>query len=133
MVRNVGGGRPGEVDRAAHGQPGKIGFCFAEDEEGSPWTPLSTDFGAVPGTNTVVLFTSDNGPFLSYGDHAGSAGPLRGGKLTTFEGGVRMPAMLRWPGHVPAGSVTDEDARKQYPQGWNAPKPYMRIVPQPRG
>jgi alkyl hydroperoxide reductase subunit AhpC len=32
-----------------------------------------------------------------------------------------------------AGSVTDEDARKQYPQGWNAPKPYMRIVPQPRG
>ncbi|HEY2909327.1 MAG TPA: sulfatase-like hydrolase/transferase, partial [Gemmataceae bacterium] len=58
--------------------------------------------------NTIVAFTSDNGPFLSYGDHAGSAKPLRGGKLTTFDGGVRMPAMLRWPGHVPAGQVTDE-------------------------
>jgi arylsulfatase A-like enzyme/dienelactone hydrolase len=58
--------------------------------------------------NTIVAFTSDNGPFLSYGEHAGSAGSLRGGKLTTFEGGVRMPAMLRWPGHVPAGRVVDE-------------------------
>jgi hypothetical protein len=59
VVRNVGGGRPGEVDRATHGNPGKIAFCFAEDEEGSPWTPLSADFGAAPGTNTVVLFTGE--------------------------------------------------------------------------
>lgn len=58
--------------------------------------------------NTLVLFTSDNGPFLSYGDHAGSAGPLRGGKLTTFEGGVRMPFLVRWPGKVPTGRVSDE-------------------------
>jgi arylsulfatase len=53
--------------------------------------------------NTFVIFTSDNGPFLSYGDHAGSAGPFRGGKLTAFEGGVRMPTIMRWPGHIPAG------------------------------
>ena len=59
VVRNVGGGRPGEVDRATHGNPGKIAFCFAEDEEGSPWTPLSADFGAKAGTNTVVLFTGE--------------------------------------------------------------------------
>ena len=59
VVRNVGGGRPGEVDRATHGNPGKIAFCFAEDEEGSPWPPLSTDFGAAPGTNTVVLVTGE--------------------------------------------------------------------------
>ncbi len=59
VVRNVGGGRPGEVDRATHGNPGKIAFCFAEDEEGSPWTPLSADFGAAPGTSTVVLFTGE--------------------------------------------------------------------------
>jgi hypothetical protein len=59
VVRNVGGGRPGEVDRATHGNPGKIAFCFAEDEEGSPWSPLSADFGAAPGTNTVVLFTGE--------------------------------------------------------------------------
>ncbi len=54
---------------------------------------------------TLVIFISDNGPFLSYGDHAGSAAPLREGKLTTFEGGVRVPCIIRWPTHVPAGRV----------------------------
>ena len=57
---------------------------------------------------TLVIFTSDNGPFLSYGSHAGSAGPLRGGKLTAFEGGVRMPCLMRWPGQIPAGRTCDE-------------------------
>lgn len=57
--------------------------------------------------NTLVIFSSDNGPFLSYGSHAGSAGPLREGKLTTWEGGVREPGIVRWPGHVPAGRVCD--------------------------
>jgi arylsulfatase A-like enzyme len=57
---------------------------------------------------TLVIFASDNGPFLSYGEHAGSAGPLRGGKLTCFEGGVRVPCLMRWPGHIPAGRVCDE-------------------------
>ena len=57
---------------------------------------------------TLVVFTSDNGPFLSYGEHAGSARPLREGKLTTFGGGVQVPCVMRWPGHVPAGRVTDE-------------------------
>src|SRR5205823_7147595 len=54
---------------------------------------------------TLVIFCSDNGPFLSYGNHAGSAGPLREGKLTTFEGGVRVPCLARWPGHVPGDRV----------------------------
>lgn len=57
---------------------------------------------------TLVIYTSDNGPFLSYGEHAGSAGGLREGKLTTFEGGVREPCLVRWPGKVPAGRVCDE-------------------------
>jgi arylsulfatase A-like enzyme len=57
---------------------------------------------------TLVIFTSDNGPFLSYGEHAGSAAPLREGKLTTFEGGVRVPCLVRWPGRVPAGRVSSE-------------------------
>jgi arylsulfatase len=57
---------------------------------------------------TLVIYASDNGPFLSYGEHAGSAGPLREGKLTTFEGGVRVPGIVRWPGRVPAGRVSDE-------------------------
>jgi arylsulfatase len=54
---------------------------------------------------TVVVFISDNGPFLSYGEHAGSAEPWREGKLTTFEGGVRVPCLVRWPGRVPAARV----------------------------
>src|SRR5579871_6790376 len=57
---------------------------------------------------TLVMFSSDNGPWLSYGDHAGSAGPLREGKGTVWEGGVREPFIARWPGHVPAGRVCDE-------------------------
>ncbi len=57
---------------------------------------------------TIVIFASDNGPFLSYGHHAGSAGPLREGKLTTFEGGVRVPAIMRWPQKIARGSVCRE-------------------------
>jgi arylsulfatase A len=59
---------------------------------------------------TLVLFTSDNGPWLSYGDHGGSAGLLREGKATTWEGGVREPFLARWPGHIPAGTVCREPA-----------------------
>lgn len=58
--------------------------------------------------NTLILFMSDNGPFLSYGNHAGNAAPLREGKLTSYEGGVRVPFIARWPGQVPAGKVNDE-------------------------
>ena len=67
--------------------------------------------------NTYVLFTSDNGPWLiknkdyadGYlpGDHGGSAGPLRSGKASTWEGGVRVPTILYGPGRVPAGTVCD--------------------------
>lgn len=60
--------------------------------------------------NTLVVFTSDNGPWLLYGDHAGSPGPLREGKMTTFDGGVRECCIVRWPGKVPAGVVCHEMA-----------------------
>lgn len=56
---------------------------------------------------TLVIFSSDNGPWLTYGEHAGSAAPLREGKLTAFEGGVRVPCLARWPGRIPA-AVNDE-------------------------
>ena len=56
---------------------------------------------------TFVIFTSDNGPWLNYGNHAGSTGPLREGKGTAFEGGPRVPAIMRWPGRIAAGAVTD--------------------------
>lgn len=58
--------------------------------------------------NTLVMVFSDNGPFLSYGSHAGSAAPLREGKLTSFEGGVRVPFIARFPGRIPAGRTSDE-------------------------
>ncbi len=60
--------------------------------------------------NTLVIFTSDNGPWLLFGDHAGSAGPLREGKATTFDGGVRECCIMRWPGKIPPGSVCREMA-----------------------
>lgn len=60
--------------------------------------------------NTLIIFMSDNGPFLSYGNHAGSSGDLREGKLTTFEGGVRTPCVMRWKGTIPAGTRCSEVA-----------------------
>lgn len=58
--------------------------------------------------NTVLIFTSDNGPWLRYGNHAGSSGPLREGKGTSWEGGTRVPCLMRWPGHIAAGSSGEE-------------------------
>ena len=60
--------------------------------------------------DTLVVFTSDNGPWSVYGDHAGSTGGLRGTKGTSFEGGVRVPAIFRWPGRIPEGQVCREVA-----------------------
>ncbi|MFO0923211.1 MAG: sulfatase-like hydrolase/transferase [Pirellulales bacterium] len=56
--------------------------------------------------NTLILFASDNGPFLSYGEHAGSAGKLREGKLTCYEGGMRVPAIARWKGRIASGKTS---------------------------
>jgi arylsulfatase A-like enzyme len=58
--------------------------------------------------NTLVVFTSDNGPWLSMKHHGGSALPLRDGKFSTYEGGMREPCIMRWPGKIPAGTVCDE-------------------------
>ena len=57
--------------------------------------------------NTYLIYTTDNGPWLPFRHHGGSAGPLREGKGTTFEGGQRVPCVMRGPG-IPAGSVCDE-------------------------
>lgn len=58
--------------------------------------------------NTIVIFTSDNGPWLSYGNHAGSAYPLREGKGTAWEGGQREPFIIKYPKGIPAGQVIEE-------------------------
>ena len=60
--------------------------------------------------NTLVIFTTDNGPWLSYGNHAGSARPLREGKGTAWEGGQRVPCIMWWPGQIPAGTACNEVA-----------------------
>ncbi len=59
VVRNVGGGKPGEIDRATHGNPGKLSFCFAEDEEGSPFEPLATSRGLPPLSDAITLFPGE--------------------------------------------------------------------------
>jgi len=59
---------------------------------------------------TLVIFLSDNGPWLEYGIDGGSAAPLAGGKGTQYEGGIRVPALMRWPGAVPAGESISEPA-----------------------
>ena len=56
VVRNVGGGKPQEVDRATLGNPGKYTYCFAEDEEGSSWEPLASDYGVPRGVSAVTVF-----------------------------------------------------------------------------
>ncbi|MDA1278309.1 MAG: sulfatase [Verrucomicrobia bacterium] len=58
--------------------------------------------------NTYVIYTSDNGPWLQFKNHGGSAGPLRAGKGTTFEGGQRVPCVMWGPGRIPAGTECDE-------------------------
>jgi arylsulfatase A len=57
-------------------------------------------------SNTLVIYTSDNGPWLPYGVDAGSAGPLKGAKGSVWEGGIRVPAIFRWPSRIPANTVS---------------------------
>ncbi|KPK08471.1 MAG: arylsulfatase [Gemmatimonas sp. SG8_28] len=82
---------------------------------------------------TLVVFTSDNGPWLVFGNHAGSAGPFREGKATTFEGGHRVPTIFRWPGRIPAGReigelATGMDLLPTFARLANATLPTDRIV-----
>jgi arylsulfatase len=60
--------------------------------------------------NTLIIFTSDNGPWLNFGNHGGTCHGLRQGKGTAFEGGQRVPAIMRWPAVIPAGVRSDSFA-----------------------
>jgi arylsulfatase A-like enzyme len=60
--------------------------------------------------NTIFIFTTDNGPWLNYGNHAGSSGGLREGKTTSWEGGQRVPCIISWPASIPTGTVCNKVA-----------------------
>lgn len=82
--------------------------------------------------NTLIIFTSDNGPWLNYGNHAGSAGGFREGKGTTFEGGHRVPAIICWPEVIPPGSICNQltstiDIFPTIAELLNLPMPKVRV------
>ena len=82
--------------------------------------------------NTLVIFTSDNGPWLNFGDHGGSAGGLREGKGTVFEGGNRVPCIMKWPAVIPPGTVCNNlastiDLLPTFAAITGAPLPYNKI------
>ncbi|MDN5288888.1 MAG: Cerebroside-sulfatase [Mucilaginibacter sp.] len=60
--------------------------------------------------NTLIIFTSDNGPWLTFGNHAGNSGGFREGKGTAWEGGLRVPCIMRWPGKIQAGTICNNMA-----------------------
>ena len=82
--------------------------------------------------NTLVIFTSDNGPWIAYGNHAGSTGGLREAKATTFNGGLRVPLIARWKGVIPAGTICERlasniDLLPTFAQIARAPLPAHKI------
>ncbi len=82
--------------------------------------------------NTLVIFTSDNGPWLNFGNHAGSAGGLREGKGCSFEGGQRVPCLMKWPGQIQEGTVCNKlastiDLLPTLADITNSPLPEKRI------
>jgi arylsulfatase A len=91
------------VGRSAGGKYGDV----IEEMDWSAGQILEALRAAGLDRRTLVVFTSDNGPWLPYRHHAGSSGPLKEGKGTTWEGGVRTPAIFWWPGTVRPGTVTE--------------------------
>jgi arylsulfatase A len=81
---------------------------WVEEVDWSVGEVLKALRGASLDKNTLVIFTSDNGPWLTQGERGGSAGPLRDGKTSTWEGGVRVPTIAWWPGRIAGGVSHDQ-------------------------
>jgi hypothetical protein len=94
IIRNVGGGLPGEIDRAVFGNPGKYTFCFAEDESDPKWTPLNVARGFKRGTSTVTLFHGDGVQGISAGRSRTPEGLAR--SLAMGLGAVCHPKLAEW-------------------------------------
>lgn len=95
---------PEFVDKSARGL---YGDCV-EEVDWSVGQVLKTLEETGLDENTLVFFSSDNGPWLTFDEQGGSAGLLKDGKGCTWEGGMREPTVVRWPGHVKAGVVTQQ-------------------------
>ena len=96
-------------EREGHSQAGLFGDVIKEIDWSVGQVVAALQEAGVE-NNTLVLFASDNGPWLSYGNHAGSALPLREGKGTAFDGGVRVPFIAKWPGVIPEGRTVTTPA-----------------------
>ena len=94
---------PAFKNKSANGRYGD----WVEEVDWSVGRVLNTLRDLKLAERTLVLFTSDNGPWLTQGTNGGIAGPLHGGKGTTWEGGMREPTIAWWPGKIPAHSVCD--------------------------
>ncbi|HEV3354249.1 MAG TPA: thioredoxin family protein [Acidimicrobiales bacterium] len=115
VIRNVGGGRPGGVDRATLGNPGKYTFCFAEDEDGSPWEPLSVERGIPPGASAVTLFAGE-GPRGVVDQASRTPESL----ARSFAGALRTVAHPKLPMAFDAlVVVSPEHARVFHEGGWS--------------
>lgn len=90
------------LDRSKQG----IYADVVEEIDGSVGTVLAELKRLGLDDNTLVIFTSDNGPWLTFGNQAGSAGPFREGKGTTYEGGMRVPMIARWPAQIDGGNIS---------------------------
>jgi arylsulfatase A len=96
---------PGDAYKG-HSSNGRYGD-WVEEADASAGKILDTIRELHLSNNTLVVFTSDNGPWLTQGKDAGTAGPLRGGKAGTYEGGMREPTIFWWPGHIAANTTCD--------------------------
>jgi hypothetical protein len=124
VIRNLGGGRPGEIDRAAHGSPAKVGLCFAEDEEGSPWTSYAADLGFGPEQNTVSLFPGE-GPHLFYDQLTRDAEGLARSFAMGLSGLGHPKLALGWDALVVIGP---EHANRFRDAGWTKEEVRQRIL-----
>jgi hypothetical protein len=86
MLVNLGGSRPGTLDRATHGSPAKYSYCFAEEEAGSPWEPLAVRRGYAPGDGVVTVFAAE-GPH-NVNDHGSTGGDEL---IVTMAGAMSTP------------------------------------------
>ncbi len=98
LIRNVGGGMPQEIDRAVLGHPGKVGFCFPEDESDPDWAPLNVARGAAPGSNTVTLFHGDGVQGVMAWSSASAQSLTK--SLAMALAGVTHPKLCKWGGAI---------------------------------